>query len=75
MFDGDSDDLLPEHRDRLATMVEGLDRCLSGQKTLRAIWVGDQPSTEESLTASELATSIRQGRFRQGVSYRVSWNG
>ena len=72
---GDADELLAEHRESLATVVEGLDGCLFGEKTLRADWVGDKPTAELALTASDLANRIREGTFRQGIAYRVSWRG
>ncbi len=75
MFDGDSSELLPDHRENLASTVEALDSVLAGERALSANWIGDKPSADTSLSAPELASTIREGAFRQGMGYRVRWRG
>lgn len=74
MFD-DADGLLADQKERLAATVEALDAIIVGERILKADWIGDKPSGETILSATELAGRIRSGEFKQGISYRVSWGG
>lgn len=73
--DADSSDLLADRREELASLVEALDKLLTGERVLRADWIGVEPSGEASLSAPDLAARIRTGAFKQGVTYRVGFRG
>jgi hypothetical protein len=64
--------LSADGRRQLAATVLALSGVLSPGWGIRAYWIGDPVTNEQTLTAQELAELVMQSRLDRGTLYRVS---